>query len=151
MNFIILFCAQALIFIAIAYAVLHVYFKHERKHHVRHILMVLGTALFSWIAAHFLKDVIAHPRPDLTIALLQPDSVYSFPSGHAAFMFALAFTMHSIDRKAGRILFALAVITGIARVLAGVHYWYDIIGGAAFGLVLSWIIMTICKRFVKYA
>jgi undecaprenyl-diphosphatase len=149
MNFLILFCAEALIFIASAYAVLHVYFKHEKKHHVRHIVMVLGTAVLSWVVAHFAKDLIAHPRPDLAKALLAPDDAYSFPSGHASFMFAMAFTMHFFDKKAGRIIFVMAILTGIARVLAGVHYWYDIVGGIVFGFVVAWIVVTLCKRLIK--
>lgn len=150
MNFIILFCAEALIFIASAYAILHVYFKHEKKHHVRHIAMVLGTAVLSWIVAHYAKDWIAHPRPMGVVTLLKPDDIYSFPSGHASYMFAMAFTMHYLDKKPGRILFVMAVITGIARVLAGVHFWYDIVGGALFGFVISLIVLTLCKRFIKH-
>jgi undecaprenyl-diphosphatase len=150
MNFIILFCAEALIFIAGAYAVLHVYFKHEKKHHVRHIVMVLGTAALAWVVAHFLKDYIQHPRPMDVVTLLKPDDIYSFPSGHASFMFALAFTMYYLDKKAGKILLALALLTGIARVLAGVHFWYDILGGALIGYLISWIVMSICKRSIKH-
>ncbi|MEZ0208817.1 MAG: phosphatase PAP2 family protein [Candidatus Paceibacterota bacterium] len=149
MNYIILFCAEALIFIAAIYATLHIYFKHERKHHSRHIIMVIGTSVLAWVVAHVAKDIIAHPRPDLTVALLQPDSVYSFPSGHASFMFALAFTMHYLDTKAARILFALAILTGVARVLAGVHYWYDIVGGAVLGFIISWVVVTLCKRLIR--
>lgn len=150
MNFIILFCAEALIFIASAYAVLHVYLKHEKKRHIRHIVMVLGTATLSWVIAHFAKDFIAHPRPSGIPTLLTPNDVFSFPSGHASYMFALAFTMHYLDKKAGRVLFVMAVLTGIARGLAGVHFWYDIVGGAIFGFVISLIVLTLCKRFIKH-
>lgn len=151
MNFFIIFCAQALIFIAAAYAVLHVYFKHEKKHHLRHMAMVLGTAAVSWVIAHFLKDFIAHPRPDLSLAQISPSDPYSFPSGHASFMFALAFTMYAIDRKAVPILIILAILTGIARVLVGVHYWYDIVGGAFLGLIVATVVTTLGKRFIRRA
>lgn len=151
MNLLIIFCAQALIFIAVVYAVLHVYFKHEKRHHIRHIAMVLGAAVLSWVMAHFLKDIVAHPRPDLAMALINPGDPYSFPSGHASFMFALAFAMHVFDKKAARILFILAVLTGIARVLVGVHFWYDIVGGVALGLIVSIVVVTLGKRFIKRA
>jgi undecaprenyl-diphosphatase len=151
MNTLIIFCAAYLIFIAAAYATLHIYFKHEHKHHMRHIVMVIGTAVLAWVIAHFAKDWIGHLRPTGVPTLIAPDDTYSFPSGHASFMFALAFTMHYLDRKAARILFALAIVTGIARVLAGVHFWYDIVGGAVFGLVISWIVVTLCKRFITRA
>jgi undecaprenyl-diphosphatase len=148
MNLLIIFCAEVLIFIAGAYAVVRVYFKHEKKHHIRHIVMVLGTAVLSWVVAHFLKNWIAHPRPMDVVTLIKPDDIYSFPSGHASFMFALAFTMYYVDKKAGKILLVLALLTGIARVLAGVHFWYDILGGALIGYLLSWIVVTLCKRLI---
>ena len=151
MNIIIIFCAEALIFIAVAYAMLHVYFKHEKRHHIRHIAMVLGAAVLSWAASHFLKNIIAHPRPDLTFALIDPNDPYSFPSGHASFMFALAFTMYAIDRRAAWILLVLATITGISRVLVGVHYWYDIVGGAVLGLIVAVVVTALGKRFIKSA
>lgn len=151
MNTIILFCAEALIFIASAYAIFHIYFKHEKKHHIRHIVMVLGTAALSWAVAHFAKDFIAHPRPSGIPTLLTPDDIYSFPSGHASYMFALAFTMHYLDKKAGRILFVLALLTGIARVLAGVHFWYDIVGGVVLGFVISWLVVYACKRLIRHS
>jgi undecaprenyl-diphosphatase len=148
MNLIIIFCAEYLIFIASAYAVLHIYFKHEKKHHLRHIVMVIGTAVFAWIVAHFVKNGIAHPRPT-GLPLITPDDPNSLPSGHASYMFALAFTMYCLDKKSGRILFVLAIATGVARVLAGVHFWYDILAGAALGYIISVTVVTLCKRLIR--
>lgn len=148
MNSIIYFCAEYLIFIACAYAFLHVILKHERRHHVRHIAIIFGSAVLAWIASHFLKNIIAHPRPDLTLALLQPDAndPYSFPSGHATFLFALAWSMYSFDKKAGSIIFASAVIVGVARVLAGVHYWYDILAGFLVGGIVSYVVLFLTRK-----
>lgn len=127
------------IYLAVAYAVLHVIFRHERKNHIRHILIILGGAITAWCVATFLKEIIAHPRPDLTNALFIPSDQYSFPSGHSTFMFMLAFSMYSFDKKAFAFLAFLAIVTGVARVLSGVHYWYDIIAGA----VLAWFVARV--------
>lgn len=147
----VIFAAVMLIFVAGMYAFFRVLYRHERKHHVRHTLMLIGTSLGAWYSAHFLKAAIGFPRPDLTAALFQPVNLYSngMPSGHAAFMFALAATMYSFDRKAGRVLYLLAIATGIARTLSGVHYWYDIVGGAVLGYAVSWIVVVICKRVIR--
>ncbi len=147
MNELIIFCGVYLIYISVFYAVLHVFLKHEKKHHVRHIITILVTAVFAWIVGHVLKGVIAHPRPDSISALIIPDDVYSFPSGHATFMFALAMSMLSFDRKAGRIILLMAVVTGVARVLAGVHFWYDIVGGFILGACIAYFVTLITKRF----
>ena len=59
----------------------------------------------------------------------------SFPSGHAAFYFALALAMISIDKKRGWIYLAGAALIGLARVAAGVHWPSDILAGAIVGLI----------------
>jgi membrane-associated phospholipid phosphatase len=152
-NVLIIFCAVVLIYVATIFAVYRVWRRHEKKHHMRHIVMLLGTAIGSWWAAHVLKIWIHFPRPDLTKALFLPLDVnsYGLPSGHAAFMFALAATMYSLDKKAGRALYVLAILTGIARIIAGVHFWYDIVGGAVLGYAVSSIIVYACKRLIRYS
>lgn len=150
MNQIIYFLAEIPIYISVVYAFFHVITKHERKYHIGHILIIGGTSLLAWFLAFLLKDIIAHPRPDLTKALFLPNDSYSFPSGHATFMFALSFAMHRFDKRTGVILFVLALITGIARVLAGVHFWYDIIGGIIVAYIVSFIILKIVKYFYSF-
>lgn len=152
MNTLILFCAVVLIYVAIIFACIRVVRRHEKKHHIRHIVMLVGTALGAWVAADFFKQILAQPRPDLATALFLPQNVhsYGFPSGHAAFMFALAATMYSFDKKAGRALYALAAVTGISRALAGVHFWYDIVGGALLGYAVSVLVVHACKRMIKH-
>ncbi len=145
MNQIIIFCASDLIFISTFYAFVYILWKHERKHHIRHIALIFGSAVLAWVVTHFLKEIIAHPRPE-GVALLIPGDVYSFPSGHATFMSALAFSMYGFDKKAGKIIFVLAIITGIARVLAGVHFWYDIAFGFVVGFLVSYIVFLLTKR-----
>ena len=151
MNQIIYFCATYLIFIAALYAMYRVLTKHEEKHRLRHIIIVAASAPLAWAASHFLKGIIAHPRPDLTLALLQPKDLYSFPSGHASFMFALAFAVQIFDKRSAKILFVLAVVTGIARVLAGVHFWYDIVGGFILAWAVTCIVSYIAKRTIRKA
>ena len=152
MNMLILFCAVVLIFIAAIFAAHRVFTRHEKKYHVRHIIMLSLIPFASWHAATFLKNAITFPRPDLTNALFLPQDVtsYGLPSGHTAFMFALAATMYSFDKKAGIVLFVLAVLTGIGRALAGVHYWYDIVGGAVLGFIIASFLITVCKRLIRH-
>lgn len=146
MNTISIFVATYLIYIASAIAVLYVLFMHERRNHVKHIAVIIGSAVVAWTIGHFLKDVIAHPRPDLANALITPDDKYSFPSGHASFMFGLGFATYYFNKKTGSILLFLALLTGVARVLVGVHYWYDILGGAILGYLVSLAVVTFFKK-----
>lgn len=149
MNHLAIFGAEYLIFIASAYSIFHVITKHERKHHVRHIVIILGAALCAWVVAHFLKDIIRHPRPDLANPLVPENDPYSFPSGHTTFMFTLAFAMLSFDKRPARILFALAVVTGVCRVIVGVHFWYDIVGGVIVAYFVAKSVVYLAKDFIK--
>lgn len=152
MDMLIIFCAVILIYVASTVAIYRVLKRHEKKHHIRHIVMLIGTSVGAWAAAHFFKNLINYPRPDLSKALFLPLDAGSqgLPSGHAAFMFALAATMYSFDKKAGYALYALAIITGIARVLAGVHFWYDILGGAILGYAVSQCVIYLSKRLIRH-
>lgn len=149
MDQIIIFCASYLIYISIFAAAFHIFFKHEKKHHIRHSVIIFGTAFFAWVVAHVLKGQIMHERPDLALALIVPDDRYSFPSGHATFMFALAFSMLGFDKKIAFFIGILGILTGIARVLAGVHYWYDIVGGFVLGAGVASLTVMIAKKYIR--
>jgi len=61
---------------------------------------------------------------------------YSFPSGHAATAFAMAPVFHRrFGTAAGIAAYAMASLTGLARVEEGKHYLHDVLAGAAIGIV----------------
>ena len=65
----------------------------------------------------------------------------SFPSGHAVFFFALAMAVFMYDRRLGWWMFAGALLMGIARVIGGIHWPSDILGGAAIGIATAWLMV----------
>lgn len=74
------------------------------------------------------------------------ESGWSFPSGHAAWFFAMAMTIWYMNRKWGVWFFIFAIINGIARVYVGVHWPLDILGGAIVGILSAvfahWLLKT---------
>lgn len=71
----------------------------------------------------------------------------SFPSGHATFFFALAMAVYLfLNKKWGWLFFAGATIISIARVIAGVHWPYDILGGAVVGIFSAIIVNYLTRR-----
>ena len=73
----------------------------------------------------------------------------SFPSGHAAFFFALSGAVFYWNKPLGICFFAASVLMGIARVAAGVHYPSDIVAGMIVGIASTWIVMRVMSRFEK--
>lgn len=77
------------------------------------------------------------PRPPGEFVTFQYDA-YSFPSGHAARLTALATSVMFFDPLLGLFFAALALGVAAARVLVGVHYLGDIIVGLGLGLLIAW-------------
>jgi len=59
----------------------------------------------------------------------------SYPSDHATLYFGLAATIFSINRKLGYYALGLAVLLDVIRLYLGFHYFSDIVGGAALGVL----------------
>lgn len=81
-----------------------------------------------------------HPRPFVTLSNVRqlfPETGYSFPSGHATIFFGLSAVVYCFNKKAGVAFFILSAIMGIARIMAGVHYPFDILGGAILGTLVG--------------
>lgn len=93
------------------------------------------TALVSRaILTELIRFIYKRPRPFIALdhvkLLIPKDGTEpSFPSGHAAFLFAVAFAVYLYDKKIGGILILVAFLMSFARIYTGVHYPSDIIGG----------------------
>ncbi len=108
-------------------------------------LVVAVALLVTNVVTYGLKYLIARPRPsDLGIA---PEAQPAFPSGHTSNAFAFATTLSYYHRKAAPFLFAWALLIAFSRVFLGFHYFTDLLGGAAVGIVVSLVITQIAKRY----
>lgn len=97
------------------------------------------------------KVIVDRPRPGVSPHLVAVNS-YSFPSGHAAnaMITFLAIGLLLPVRQRNRAIavgigLAFALQVGISRVMLGVHWPSDVIGGWAFGLM--WVM--ICMRLAS--
>lgn len=81
--------------------------------------------------------------------IFQNPAESSFPSGHAAFYFALSFIVYKYNKTAGIAFFVGSFLISISRVFAGIHWPSDILAGALVGLFFSWLILKVSKRFTK--
>ncbi len=117
---------------------------------IRRDWLSLGVWLPAFVGAMLLtealKRVIQRPRPDGAASLLHGVS-YSFPSGHTigsivgygmlAYL-VLTESRHTTATRTAVVLFAtflLIVAIALSRLYLGVHYFSDVIGGFAAGLL----------------
>lgn len=112
----------------------------------RPALAIVAAVLFANIASSLLKAAFDRPRPDL-IAHLDHVSSASYPSGHATSAAALYLTLALLApvrwrRPAWTFAMLMIGLTGLSRIMLGVHWPSDIVGGAllgaAFALAAAW-------------
>jgi len=77
---------------------------------------------------------------------------YSFTSSHAANHFGMAtfifVTLRSSFKKWVWIAYLWAFLVGYAQIYVGVHYPFDVLGGAVIGVAFGWLLGTFFnKRF----
>lgn len=108
-------------------------------------LRALFSAILAWpILAYITGKLVNRPRPFMLggiqeLIFHRPD--YSFPSDHAAALFAITFSFFfSGYKKIGYLMLIISLIICIFRVSNGLHFPSDIIAGAVFGLVAAFLI-----------
>lgn len=124
------------------FGLIYYLFTHEDKRRgVRDVVVVLSAAFLAWGISHVIKYIVASPRPFLVLSdisqLIEHGGNDAFPSGHATFFGALATTLYFYHKRLG-LLFALgALIIGVSRVVAGIHWPIDIIAGYILGGIIG--------------
>lgn len=115
----------------------------------REILLVFFSAFSAYIISVILKILFHTLRPFLALPNVHAlffESGYAFPSGHATFFSALAFSIFFMHKKAGYIFMFLALLIGLARIIAGVHFPIDILGGFALGALIAYLFAYFMKK-----
>lgn len=74
---------------------------------------------------------------------ITPADKFSLPSGHTAAAFLMASLLTHFYPSVALIVYPWACMIGLSRVMLGVHYPSDIIAGAALGLTISAISLSI--------
>ncbi len=127
-----------------------------------------GFKKFSWVLAGmlterlvvtFLKEAIGRERPytffedafsqglvNINYILGFNLSERSFPSGHAALSFAVAFLLNRLYGPKLRFTYLIAAWIALTRIYVGAHFPSDTIGGALIGLATAWAV----ARWLSY-
>lgn len=150
----IVFVGDVLPWILIVFTIFYFLFFRKNVKKFTVIVSMIGIASF---VTQFLKwQIFLHPRPFVVlpdvVQLINISSFDSFPSGHATIFAALATGIFIYNRKLGIIFAIAALLIGLARVIAGIHYPLDVLTGFGIGFVmaiLSYKLMAYLSRKVK--
>lgn len=102
------------------------------------------------LIANLAKNIIGRARPklfdatgllDFQLFAFTPDHA-SFPSGHAANIFALATVLAMLWPRGRVLLYTVATWIAASRVLIGQHYFTDVIGGAILGTAFPYFVRS---------
>ena len=104
------------------------------------LLLVLSAGVTSrFLITELIQLIWSRPRPFEVLKyvnqLIAHSSGDSFPSGHAAFYFAVAGVFLAFDKRLGVFAICVAFLMGVARGTSGIHWPTDIMGGAVVGLL----------------
>lgn len=146
--------ADYLIF-AIPLIIVLVYFLSKRRKKIGLILLKIVLAFGLACLMNYLVSLIfLRPRPFVNnreiyqlAKLFAKPTDFSFPSYHTAAAFVLALSVLLDWKKFGIILLVLAAIIGFSRILVGVHYPTDILGGIATALISVFLIKEFSQKF----
>ena len=145
---IIVFFAKYLGYILLA-VFLVLFLKNRNPNFI--FIPLISAVLSRFVFTEIIRFFYFRPRPFVENGfnpLIEHAPTASFPSGHAAFFFALSAGVYSFNKKAGYWFFGASVVISMARVLAGIHYLTDILGGLAVGVLSFWLVRFAYKKLV---
>lgn len=125
------------------------------------IIQAFSAAILSrLVITNIIRWLWPRPRPfvenDVNL-LLETTKAASFPSGHAAFYFAIATVFFLYLKKvhprpkfwwgAGVLFFIASFLISVSRVFSGIHWPLDIFAGALVGIFFGWLITLFSRKF----
>lgn len=143
-------------FVTIATLLVMIYFgwvKHNAKLKLV-FWQLLTTFLSAALIAGIIKSIVKRVRPFADhpeILKLSEAGSYSFPSGHTteAFSVAIAICLLFPKQKWTTLFLLWAVLIGYTRMVLGVHYPLDVLGGIILAIMLNYVVHRIFRIFYK--
>jgi undecaprenyl-diphosphatase len=129
-----------------AEVILYFYMKFKNE-----AIFAFYSMLFSMFFSYIIGIIYFHNRPfmdGIGTLLSSHDAGTSFPSDHTTFMLAIAFSLflYQKSKKIGIILIVLGIVSGFCRIIEGIHYPFDILGGIILGLLSAFFVFKINSK-----
>ena len=152
---VIIFFAEPFTYVLIAIVCIVIYRDISRERVQEFLWNVAGliiSVVGAYVVTGFFRLFYDHPRPLWALGAphLLVETTSSFPSLHTIFLFSLATSMYFFgNKKLAYFLYASGLVVGIARVIAGVHFPLDIVGGIIFGVAIGYLVRYTLHRYAK--
>ena len=153
---VVIFLAVYFLYIVIISAFLFLIFYHkillsqnpikEFINKWREFILLCFSGGLAWVFVKILKILFHTLRPFEIFPQVQAlflETGYAFPSGHTAVASAIAFVIFFTHKKVGYIFMFFALLIGLARVIAGVHFPIDILGGFILGAGVAYFVKNV--------
>ena len=149
---VVVFIARWLVYVFVPLVIIAVYLARGRARHAAWSLAA-GALAVALVLALLMEKFVGRARPFLVSTVVQTwitrPVTASFPSAHAAAAFALATALVITDRRWAWIALPVALLVACGRVIAGVHFPSDVLGGAALGCLSALGVYYFAHRWKK--
>lgn len=106
------------------------------------------------LLTNILKRLVGRARPAEYLeagafhfqVLFNDWSFQSFPSGHSATAIATAFVIGFMAPRFFRLVLLIAVMTGLSRIVIGMHYPTDVVAGFVIGMLGAYVVRNYYAR-----
>jgi len=117
------------------------------------VTIVVAIVIIDPLSSRFLKFEFDRIRPCRAlhgVRLLVDCGVgQSFPSTHSGNSFALATVFGLFYRRWAIVGFSAATLIALSRIFVGVHYFFDILGGALLGITIGYGCYLLAQVVIK--
>jgi undecaprenyl-diphosphatase len=142
------FFAKYLGYVLVAF--LFLFLVKNFKKHWRMLVLSLGSAVLARFGiVELIRFFHERTRPFVennVNLLLTHSATSSFPSGHAAFFFALSTVVYLYNKKTGFLFLLTSLLISVSRVFAGMHWPSDVLAGAVIGVIVGWLVVKVFKK-----
>ncbi len=146
---VVVFTAETFPYIVVILAALFLLFYHKSW---REFFLVFISSGFAYLFSKILKILIHTSRPFVEFSNVQPlffENGFAFPSSHTIFFATLGISIFLFHKKVGYVFIFFALLIGLARIVAGVHFPVDILGGFVLGAGISYLFAFFMKKYSR--